>query len=184
MRRLTRSALAFLFIAVPLTAQTLHPGIGVRVRAPSVLLGRLEGVYLGHGSGDTLLFGNQERGPVPVSSADITELQVSAGKSRVRGALRAAVVAGAIMAGIGAGIATSSDTTVFNPRVDGSRGSFIATSALSGVMMGGIFGLFIPVRIWRSADAKMLLHAALSSSNPPSAERPSFGVRFALAYTP
>jgi hypothetical protein len=177
MHRLIRSTLGLLFVAVPLAAQTVHPGIGVRVRAPSVLLDRLEVVYLGRGGGDTLLFGNQERGPIRVSGSAITELQISAGRSRMRGALRGALIVGAIMAGLGAGMASSGDSTVYNPRVDGSRGSFIAMNAFAGAMTGGIAGLFIPVHIWRGADPRMLLNAALRP------DAPSLGVRFALAYS-
>src|SRR5687768_16799992 len=84
------AAIAFALLSVPLAAQTLHPGIGVRVRAPSVILDRFEGVYLGR-AGDTLLFGNDDRGPVKVPASAVTQLDLSGGRSRLRGAAHGAL---------------------------------------------------------------------------------------------
>jgi hypothetical protein len=172
---LARAVLATFLAAAPLSAQTAHPGIGARVRAPSVLFDRFEGIYLGR-SGDTLLFGDDERGPVRVPSASITQLELSGGKSRSRGAIRGAVVLGAIMAGLSAIMTSSNDTTLYNPRVDGSRGSFITETAVGGVFMGALVGVFIPVHVWRRADPQLFLNAVDSRHGP------SLGVRLAMGY--
>src|SRR5688500_10671949 len=90
-------ALLSISTAVPISAQAIHPGKQVRIHAPGALLGRFEGVYVGR-SGDTLIFGNDERGPVRVAASAITGLEVSQGLSRLRGALRGAFWGGISMA--------------------------------------------------------------------------------------
>jgi hypothetical protein len=162
-----RSMISILLFVAPLSAQTVHPGIGVRVLAPTVMFERMEGVFLGR-NGDTLLFGNETRGPVAVPSAAVTQLQVAAGKSRLRGALRGALWGGGTIAALMAlagstEVSASGDTT--------TRGEWIVQGAASGALIGAIVGAFVPVRVWKTADPRILLSAA---------PRKSIGVRFVL----
>lgn len=162
-----RSMISILLFVAPLSAQTIHPGIGVRVRAPTVMFERMEGVFLSR-NGDTLLFGNDTRGPVAVPIAAVTQLQVAAGKSRLRGALRGALWGGVTMAALMAlvgstEVSASGDTT--------TRGEWIEQGAASGGLVGAIVGAFVPMRVWKTADPKILL-----SVGP----RDAIGVRFVL----
>ena len=149
--------LAVLLVLTPpiLTSQAVHPGKTVRFTAPSVLHGRLEGVYLGR-SGDTVFFGNDERGPIEVPSLAISALDVSMGKSRWRGALRGMLWGAAVAAPLGA---LAIADTAWDTQADGSKASFVVTSVLSGAFIGGIVGLFVPARVWRRADPRVLMDA-------------------------
>jgi hypothetical protein len=166
-RRLVISLFAF---AGPAWAQTAHPGVAVRVHAPTHLLGTLEAVYLGR-SGDTLLFGNAERGPVRVPASAITQLEVSRGKSRWLGALRGAAWTGMILGALGAVIAYSPD---YNPDIDGSRGNFVAAMAGGGVEIGAIVGALIPMSRWGDADPRLLVNVTQGRGAP------SLGLNFSF----
>lgn len=145
-----------LLAAAPLAAQGVHQGIPVRVLAPTVLLERFEGVFLGR-SGDTLLFGNDERGPVRVPLMAVTQLEVSGGKSRVRGMLRGALWGGGVM-GATAPLVTS-DSNFERDYPGSSRIEVAAEMLMVGAVVGGIIGIFLPARVWRSADPRLLLTA-------------------------
>ena len=162
------SALLLISTSVPTAGQAIHPGKQVRIHAPGALLGRFEGVYVGR-SGDTLIFGNDERGPVRVAAAAITGLEVSQGLSRLRGALRGAFWGGVSMAGAGALLTT-------DPTFDlegTSKGTFIVMTAAQGAFLGAIIGAFVPARVWRGAEPRILLDAAAAGGA---------GARFGLAF--
>jgi len=143
--------LAIATVASAGSAQVAHPGIGVRVRAPGVLLERFQGVYLGH-QGDTLLLGNEERGPVRVAAAAVTSLDLSRGRSRWRGAL-----VGALW---GAGIGTLMGAIADTDSSGVSSGDAIAILAVGGAETGAIIGAIVGRRVWVAAQPAVLTSAA------------------------
>lgn len=171
-RSIPRLAAGLMLLAAPLAAQ-VHPGVTVRVHAPRHLLQHLDAVYLGR-SGDTLMFGNDERAPIRLPASAITQLEVSRGTSRLLGAGRGAMWGAATMAILGAFIVYSAD---YDPNVDGAREAFVLTSAGAGAELGAIIGAFIPKRRYAVVDPQLLLNVV---GRP---DRPSVGVRFALAYS-
>lgn len=143
--------------SVPVGAQEVLTGKAVRVRAPSVLIERFEGVYTGR-SGDTVFFWNDKGGPVNIVSSAITQLDVKTRKSRLRGSLRGAFWGGAIMAVL--------LPLVASPFVDYgevSIGEMILGGAVQGVMAGAVIGAFVPAPVWRAADPRILLQAVRSN---------------------
>ena len=144
--------LAALVMASAAHAQLVHPGSGVRVRAPGVFLERFEGVYIGR-SADTVLFGNEERGPVRVPVAAITTLDLSRGRSRWRGALVGALWGAGIGAILGA-IANTDSTDV-------SRGDAMAFLVLGGAETGAIIGAIVGRRVWIAAQPSVLTTTTL-----------------------
>ena len=162
------SALLMISAAAPTSAQAIHPGKHVRIHAPGVLIDRFEGVYVGR-SGDTLIFGNDDRGPVRVAAAAITGLEVSQGLSRLRGALRGAFWGGVSMAAAGALLTTDPSFAT----EDMSKGAFIVASAGQGALLGAIIGAFVPKRVWRGAEPRILLDAATAGG---------MGARLGLAF--
>jgi len=164
MRSCIRNVLVATFVvASAVDAQVAHPGIGVRVRAPNVLFDRFQGVYLGR-SGDTLFFGNDERGPVKVPASDVTSLELSRGKSRWRGALVGALWGAGI--GLLAGAIADTDTS------DVSQGEAMAYGAVGGAEIGAIIGAIVGRRVWIAAQPAVLVSAAAAHSRA--------GVRVAL----
>jgi hypothetical protein len=167
MRALLRHALiAFGFVSMPLAAQVPHPGIGVRVRAPGVLFERFQGVYLGR-SGDTLLVGNDERGPVRIPMSAVTQLDISRGRSRWKGALSGALWGGAVGLAFGAVVAAA-DTTD-----DVSASEALGIMVAGGVELGAIIGVIVGRRVWVPAQPSILMGAS-----PFDRRRP--GIRLAL----
>lgn len=144
-----------ILFAAPLSAQ-VHPGIGVRVRAPSVLLERFDGVYLGR-RGDTLSFGNDSRGPVAIPASAITQLEVSAGRSRTHGALQGALWGGAI--GLVAGLLTAAAVNV-QDSLNLSDATFVAQAAVGGAEIGAIIGAIVGKRKWKSAQPRVFFNAS------------------------
>lgn len=142
--------------SVPVGAQEVLTGKAVRVRAPSVLIERFEGVYTGR-SGDTVFFWNDKGGPVNIVSSAITQLDVKTRKSRLRGSLLGAFWGGAIMAVLLPLVAT--------PFVGGeiSTVELILGGAAQGVMAGAVIGAFVPAPVWRAADPRILLQAVRSN---------------------
>lgn len=150
--------IATLLVASTAMAQVAHPGIGVRVRAPGVLFERFTGVYLGR-SGDTLLLGNDERGPVRVPAAAVSELDLSKGTSRWQGALRGALWGGGIFLAIGVVGALADTSTNTN------RSSDIAYLVIGGAETGAIIGAIIGKRVWVRAQPAVLLNSSALDDN-------------------
>ena len=162
------SALLMISAAAPTSAQAIHPGKQVRIRAPGVLIDRFEGVYVGR-SGDTLIFGNDERGPVRVAATAITGLEVSQGLSRLRGSLRGAFWGASTLAVLS--LILTSDPAF--KAEDISAGEFVGAGALNGAVLGAIIGAFVPARVWRGAEPRILLDAATAGG---------MGARLGLAF--
>lgn len=169
---ISRLAAALTLLAAPLAAQ-VHPGVTVRVHAPSHLLRHMDAVYLGR-RGDTLLFGNDQRAPIGLPAGAITQLEVSRGTSRLMGAGRGAMWGAATMGVLGAFVAYSAE---WNTDVDGSRDAFVLGAVGAGAQLGAIIGAFIPRRRYVKVDPQLLLNLA---GRP---DRPSVGVRFAVSYS-
>lgn len=166
-------AIALSCIAAPMAAQ-VHPGIGVRVRAPSMLFDRFEGVYLGRqgDKGDTLLFGNDARGPIKVPASAITQMEVSDGRSRLRGALHGALWGGGVAAIIG-GLA---GTISVEDSLASSSPAFIAEIAAGGAELGAIIGAIVGRRVWKETHPQIFMNTTRSSLH-------AIGVQLAVRYT-
>jgi hypothetical protein len=80
----------------------------------------------------------------------------------------------ATMALLGAFIVYSAD---WDTNADGAREPFVLASAGAGAELGAIIGAFIPKRRYVVVDPQFLLNVA---GRP---DRPSVGIRFALAYS-
>ena len=145
----------FLLACATATAagQTVQPGTHVRLRAPEFLVGRYTGSYIGHSS-DTLFFRNAKRGSMRLPAGAVTHLQVSAGKSRRRGSLRGALWGGAILGAL-SGL-FSSDTSINTERV--ALGPYVLRGAVNGAVFGSIVGVFVPARVWHTAEPRILLN--------------------------
>ena len=88
MRRL-RLILPICLIAAQARAQSteLRPGAKIRVIAPGIVAGRLEGTLLSR-TRDSLTIGSPDNAPLSIPLAGITSVEVSHGKSRAKGALK------------------------------------------------------------------------------------------------
>ena len=80
------AALAFL-LAAPANAQLLElqPGARVRIVAPTVLGGKLEGTVVGR-KGDTLSIVPRNVAPVDIPISALSRVEIYRGKSRTAGA--------------------------------------------------------------------------------------------------
>jgi hypothetical protein len=159
-------------LAPPLTAQ-VHPGVTIRVRAPSVLLGRFEGTYLGR-SADTLLLGNEERGAFRVPVSAVTQFEVSRGRSRARGAGQGALWGGVV--GVALGLLFVSTATTDDAIIPFNKGMWVAQSAAGGAELGAIIGFFVGKRVWTGAEPTWLMSA-------PRVSPHRLGVQLAVRYT-
>jgi hypothetical protein len=155
--KLTLLISAFLVIASECDAQDVHPGVAVRVQAPSRLLKPFDGVYVGR-SGDTLIFGNDARGPVKVPAAAITALDVSRGKSRLAGAAHGALWGGGVSGLIGLLVA-GADATSDSGAMPGAT-SYVFMMATGGAEIGAIVGAIVGKRAWTRANLSTVLNTA------------------------
>jgi hypothetical protein len=134
----------------------LQPGTRVRLRAPDVVAGRLEGVVVARGA-DTLALTRPNAVPVGIPLSAITAAEVSRGKSRRTGAVRGALW------GAGVGVALGVLAAVAPDDCSGEECEDVPSdvetivimpiaSALTGAAIGAVVGaerwerLAIPTR--------------------------------------
>ncbi|MFN8572151.1 MAG: hypothetical protein U0132_08845 [Gemmatimonadaceae bacterium] len=123
----------------------LHPGARVRLRAPTQIAGRTTGTVLTR-SADSISFGVENGGPITVAIANITALDVSRGKNRLRGLAKGALW------GFGVGLVLGA-VSYEEGSCDGyicDRGQSAAFAAMGGAMVGAPIGAVIGSEKWQS----------------------------------
>lgn len=139
-RRVHAAALVSLLVAplVTLSAQRaeLREGARVRIRAPGVVAGRLEGTVLGV-LGNTLRFAATTGAPLAVPIDRITEAYIYRGKSKRAGAAKGALWGAGVGVILGGSSAAMSDC--FEPNC--SPGDNVVGGAVLAVFSTGIGAL-------------------------------------------
>ena len=130
--------LAALLVTLPLVTvdaqrAELRPGARVRIVAPGVVAGRVEGVILGV-QNDTMTFAPLQGAPLPIAVAMVTEAQVYRGKSS-----RAGLKSGAMLGG-GIGLALGVLSASFSDSPSGESGSSSAGTRVGGAIAITVFG--------------------------------------------
>jgi hypothetical protein len=147
-------------LAAPVSVQSLPPlGARVRVRAAGIFGGRQTGTVVRR-SGDTLTLAIKGEAPVAVPLSRMSSLETSNGISRARGAVRGALVIGAVSASV---VALNGEFSgelcgirpeqLCNGAVSKKKGisASAMTSALAfGVSFGAFVGSFWPTESWQS----------------------------------
>jgi hypothetical protein len=150
--------LAALFLVTlapaPLAAQMIdvQPGVRVRVTAPGVVAGQVEGLIATR-TVDSVVLLTSRPSSYRIALESITTLSVSQGKSRLKGAAKGSAWGGAIMLVMSA--AMSGDPSV--RQVDAntepvSIPTFIATEVVGGAMFGAAIGAIIGSERWNSYE--------------------------------
>ena len=145
-------SLVAVIVAVPLDAQVseLTVGARLRVRAPDAVAGRLTGVVVAR-TADSLTLTRSNAAPVAIPLVSLTEVEVSRGRSRSRGALKgAAWGAGvsAVFGGLLIGEETCEEPTAPANCTPMTRVESVAYGAVSGALLGAIIGVFVGSEHW------------------------------------
>lgn len=130
----------------------LQPAARVRLRAPGVIAGRLQGVVIAR-TADTVTIATPSAAPLQVPLARITSAEVSRGKSHRDGALKGlkwgtglGLVSG-ILGAIGYEECTGDDC-----RDELTRGEAFTTSLVGGALVGAGIGAMIGSEHWERLD--------------------------------
>ena len=156
-----RLILPICLIAMQARAQgtELRPGAKIRVIAPGIVAGRLEGTLLSR-TRDSLTIGDPDKAPLSIPLAEITSVEISHGKSRAQGALNGVKWGAAIGAGFGLASMNSIKTCTGSPystppnRVCGlsptyaDKQEFVGVMALGGIFYGSIIGAIAGSETW------------------------------------
>jgi hypothetical protein len=128
-------------------SDSLVPGQRVRLVAPGAVAGRVEGTVLQRPT-DTLVVGRRDGVSLRVPLRAITDLQLSRGESRGRGALRGAKLGASIVGGAGLVLTLPALTGADSVNTRSDAVSFTAQSVLSGALWGALIGAFVPAERW------------------------------------
>ena len=132
----------------------LQPGARVRVSAPGIVANHYVGTVLSR-SGDTLQLGGPNAAPVNVPVNRITSLEISRGKSRLRGAGRGVLWGTPIGLVVGLASANSlEDCSDFGcgDASSGERGAYVLASTLGGALWGAGIGAIVGRERWEHFD--------------------------------
>ena len=139
----------------------VQPGVRIRVVAPGAVAGRFKGTVLQR-TADSLVVGAPNTMPLHIPIARITELEISRGKSRGKGALRGILWGAPI--GAGAGLVSMSAInscdvrypgTLNRPCTDatsGDKARWVLLSTVSFSLWGAGIGALIGREDWASYD--------------------------------
>jgi hypothetical protein len=128
----------------------LQPGARVRVTAPGIVAGRYVGTVLSR-SGDTLQLGGPNAAPVTLPMNRITSLEISRGKSRLRGAGRGVLWGAPIGLVIGLATENSLESCGDFGCSDASsteRGAYVVASVIGGAAWGAGIGALVGRERW------------------------------------
>jgi hypothetical protein len=137
--------------ALPAQVSELTLGTRVRLRAPEAVAGRLTGVIVGQG-GDSLVVTRPNALPITLRLPQLTQLEVSRGRSHGRGAMKGALWGGSIMAVFGV-LFVDGATTCDGPPTnltceETTLLESAAYGAVSGVLVGATIGAFVGSEHW------------------------------------
>lgn len=133
------------------TPPTITVGSKVRVRAPTVVKGRIEGTVIGLDE-RSLVLGGIERGPLTLSREAITHLDVSTGRRRqtLRGTLIGAgiglVAMGVLCGGDSGGCAEVSGVATAGALLGAGVGALVKTDRWQTVPLDGVRVTLTPAR--------------------------------------
>jgi len=133
----------------------VQPGARVRLRAPGIVAGRYTGVVLSR-SADSVTVSRAAGQSVVVPFAAVSALEISRGKSRMKGAGKGTLWGGGSMALLFASLpgstkecrSTSSGTRCTNLSV----GESMLIGATGGAFWGALIGALIGAERWERAD--------------------------------
>jgi len=125
----------------------LQPGTRVRVRAPSVVAGRLEGVVVQRVA-DTVVVTRPNAGPVSLPIAAITRAEVSRGRSRGAGALRGALWGGGVGLALGALAAAAPNECNANCEDEATDVGLVVGTPVLGAAVGAAVGTAVGAERW------------------------------------
>lgn len=139
----------------PLAAQMIdvQPGARVRVTAPGVVAGQVEGIIATR-TADSVVLLTSKPTSYRIALGSISTLSVSQGKSRLKGAAKGSVWGSAIMLVMSAAI--SGDPSVrrgdYPDAEPVSIPSFIAAETVGGAMIGAAIGAIVGSERWNSYE--------------------------------
>ena len=151
--------IALLLAATPMAARAQYteaqPGARVRIEAPGVVAGKLEGTVLSRDN-DMVRIGSPSVAPVEIPMNRITSFEISRGKSRWAGVGRGAVIGVPIGLALGLIASTGDEESriVWNAgeRDTLSRGEVVAFTTVVSAFWGGVIGAFVPKEKWERFD--------------------------------
>jgi hypothetical protein len=155
LRRVWFFVISAIMLVVPISAAAsqvseLRPGAYVRIRAPGVLAGEVEGAILGRDN-DTLRVARPGSAPVAVSLASITHAAVHRGRTRGAGALKGAKWGVGVGLGLGLlNIAFSDCSGAHCEASDNALG--VATFTAIGAGVGAIVGTVVRAERWEQLE--------------------------------
>lgn len=129
------------------------PGARVRIAAPGVLAGRYVGTVLSR-SADTIVVANSAGAQVRVPVTSMSSIEVSRGKSRMAGFTRGIAWGAPIGAGFGLLSMSAVDGTDQGDGETWGQGEWVAYSALSGAIWGGLIGAIVGRERWDAYSAQ------------------------------
>jgi hypothetical protein len=145
MRRALFLALGFMPIALQAQMIDVQPGARVRVTAPGVIAGRLQGTVIAR-MNDSIVVATPQMVQYRLALGSLSEIAVSQGKSRAAGAKRGAIWGAGITAPL-LMIGVAGDSTF---RSSGEKAGFIAVGTAMYAGIGALIGAAIGAEGWSS----------------------------------
>lgn len=151
LRRCIASALCLPCVTASAQLAELQPGTRIRIRAPGEIAGRLTGVVTAR-TADSVTITRQNAAPLAVAVSKLTSLDISRGKSRLRGAGKGTLwgVGAGLLLGLTPGSKSSCayGTQSCTPI---SRGEVIGTMVTGSVIIGAAIGAIVGSEVWDRA---------------------------------
>ena len=155
--RTSRLLLTLALLALPLASvdaqlAELTPGTKVRLRAPTAVAGQLKGLVIAR-TNDSVTVTRENATPVAIPLAALTSLEISRGKSRLRGAGKGALW-GAGSASLLFALIPADDCAAgeSGPACETlSVGESVALGAIGGAMWGVLIGALVGSERWERA---------------------------------
>lgn len=151
LRRCIAIALCMPCFSASAQLSELQPGTRIRLRAPGEIAGRLTGVVTAR-TVDSVTITRPNAAPLAVAVSKLTSLDISRGKSRLRGAGKGTLwgVGGGLLLGL-TPISESTCTYGTGNCTPVSRGEFMGTMVLGSVIIGAAVGAIVGSEVWESA---------------------------------
>ena len=160
-----------IMLVVPISAAAaqvseLRPGAYVRIRAPGVLAGEVEGAILARDH-DTLLLARPGSGPVAVPIASITRAAVHRGRTRGAGAVKGAKWGAGVGLGLGLFNVAFSDCSGTHCETSDNVVGVAAFTAV-GAGVGALVGTLVRAERWERVELpRHDVPPAVATTSPP-----------------